>query len=307
LKKELITILGPTATGKTSLATLLASNHEGEIISADSRQVFKNMDIGTGKDLEEYEINDRTIPHHLIDIKEAGTEYSLFDFQKDFVSAYNKIKDRKHLPILCGGTTLYLDSVLSRYELVDVPETYELDESYKSLSNNELIKLLEAKKKLHNSSDTEDRSRLLEAVRISIYKENHPEKILQLPDFNHHTFGILLPMNEIKQKISIRLKHRLKNGMIEEVENLINQGVSHEMLKYYGLEYKFISLFLQKEINYNDLYQKLNSAIHSFAKKQMTKYRSMEKNGVPIIWIDGNADNNEKLNIIRKHCRFLED
>lgn len=297
--KKLITILGSTATGKTSLATQLAYKIHGQIISADSRQVFKHMDIGTGKDLEEYTVNGVEIPHHLIDIKEAGEEYSLFEFLSDYKKAFNKIDQTDDQAILCGGTTLYLDAVLSNYKLTEVPDSYKLPDHYTDLSQPELMQKLSSLKTLHNTSDTLDRDRTMEAIRLALYEKEFSNNTLELPEVEHLVFGIRLPMEEIKRNITLRLKERLKNGMIEEAQHLIELGVSIESLKYYGLEYKFLAEFLEKEITYNDLFQKLNSAIHKFAKKQMTKYRKMESEGIQINWIDGNLSTEAKLEIFR--------
>lgn len=298
--QELITILGPTATGKTNLATHLAKEINGEIISADSRQVFRHMDIGTGKDLDEYSIEGLNIPYHLIDIKDPGEEYSLFDFQKDFIKSFNLIRQKQASSILCGGTTLYLDSILSAYRMVDVPDDFQMPEHYKNKDLNELESVLKELKPLHNTTDLKDRNRLENALRNELFAKESPDSVLKLPEMNHVVFGIGLPMDVIRDKITKRLKFRLKNGMIQEAERLIEMGVSHEMMSYYGLEYKYLSQFLQKQITFNDLVQKLNSAIHQFAKKQMTKYRSMEKNGIEINWIDGTLDLDSKLNIIRE-------
>lgn len=300
-----ITILGPTATGKTQIATKLASEMNGEIISADSRQVFRKMDIGTGKDLDEYLIGGVKIPYHLIDIKNPGEEYSLFEFLRDYKEAYKSIQSRGKQTIVCGGSTLYLEALLQNYEMIKVPENFELPASYKFKDHEELVKELKEISSLHNHTDLIDPKRTLKALRIAKYTIENQDKKIHLPKVQHLVFGIELSRAEIKSRITKRLKERLQNGMIEEAESLIKSGLHYEDLKYYGLEYKYLALYLEGKINRNDLFQKLNSAIHEFAKKQMTRYRKMEKQGVSIHWIDGQLGLEEKLKLINNKFETL--
>lgn len=295
---ELITILGPTATGKTKVAANLALKINGEIISADSRQVFKGMDIGTGKDLEEYTIGSFQIPYHLIDIREPLEEYDLFSFLQDYKDTLSTISARRNKAILCGGTTLYLSAVLQNYQLTHVPESFQLDDATKNLSLPDILRELEANVNVHNTTDKLSRERALKALRISRYERENPDQKLVLPETNHLVFGMELPFDQIKKRITARLKKRLSEGMIDETQELLDNGVSLERLKYFGLEYKFLAMFLSREINYNDMFQKLNSAIHEFAKKQMTRYRKMEKEGVEINWMSAEWTLEDQLSFI---------
>ncbi len=283
---NLITILGPTAVGKTHLAAQLANHFNGEIISADSRQVYMGMDIGTGKDISDYNIDGKTIPHHLIDVIEPKKEFNLFLFNKLFYELFDNITSRGKTPFQVGGTGLYLHSILSGYELnkVDFDET-----RYKELDEYDIsdlkVKLKKINPSLHNTTDLLVKERIIRAIIIS-EKENDKE-VLKKSDINSLTVGIRLDREEVKKRITARLKHRLQNGMIEEVKRLIDEGISFERLNLFGLEYKFIGKYLNGELSYNDMYQKLNSAIHGFAKRQMTWFRKMEKEGIIIHWIKG--------------------
>lgn len=280
---KLITVLGPTAVGKTRLAVHIAGKFNGEIISADSRQVYKGMDIGTGKDIEEYFFDGQPIQYHLIDIAEPDQEYNLFSFRKDFETAFNKIISKNKMPILAGGTGLYLSAVLQNYSLKKVNFDSARKTQLESLCIDELKKLLlSLNPNLHNSTDLLHKDRIVKAIIIS-ESDNIPEKMNV--DFDSLVIGIIKPRVELKKNITKRLKHRLENGMIEEVEKLINKGISSEKLNFFGLEYRFVSQYINGELNYNDMFQKLNSAIHSFAKRQMTWFRKMEKEGVKINWI----------------------
>ena len=290
---NLITILGPTATGKTKLAAELANHFSGEIISADSRQVYKRMDIGTGKDLNDYVVDDTRINYHLIDIIEPEDEYNLYSFIEHFNIAYNDISKRKKLPFLVGGTGLYLSAVLQKYELKKADfiaakkfETYSLDELKKLLIN--------LNPKLHNTTDLVDRERIIKSI---IIEQSNIEKKLKAEQIKSFNIGIRTEREEIKKRITTRLKKRLSEGMIEEVETLIKDGIDYKRLKLFGLEYKFIAMHLNNELSYNDMFQKLNSAIHNFAKRQMTWFRKMEREGVKINWIDG-ADYEKAKNLI---------
>ena len=276
---NLLTILGPTATGKTRIAVQIASYFDGEIISADSRQVYKGMDIGTGKDLIEFQL--LNIKYHLIDIVEPTEEYNLFTFKNDFQSAYKEITNKNKLPVLVGGTGLYLSAILQDYYLPEITGEEEI-KKLNHLTKSKLKEiLLDLKPKLHNVTDLNDKERLVRAILIEkSRKENHPK--VHHP--NSLNVGINLNRDEIKNRITKRLKERLANGMIEETEGLLNTGISSEKLDYFGLEYRFVSKYLTGKLNYNDMFQKLNSAIHNFAKKQMTWFRKMEREGVEINW-----------------------
>lgn len=296
----MITILGPTACGKTRLAVNVASRLGGEIISADSRQVFKGMDIGTGKDLDEYDIDGNIVPYHLIDIRDPGYEYNVFEFQNDFRKAYNSITLRQKLPILCGGTGLYIESVLRCYHLSDVPQNYELRKELENYSDDELTEKLKTYISLHNNTDTETRERLLRAIEIQDYQAKYPQSYVELPQIDSIVVGVSYPRDMVMDNIRRRLKQRLEGGMIDEVESLLNSGVSAERLIRYGLEYKYLTLYLQGAISYSDMFEKLNIAIRQFAKRQMTWFRRMERNGVDIHWIDGTMPLDDKTDKICK-------
>ena len=280
--KKLITILGPTATGKTKLAALLASITDGEIISADSRQVYKGMDIGTGKDIEDYCVNGKAIPYHLVDVKEPGYEYNVFEFQQDFLTAYNDILSRNKQPVLCGGTGLYLEAVLQGYTLKKVPENRALREKLKNKSHEELIEILKTYGLLHNTTDITDRERTLRAIEIREHEQADPEQKF-FPAIPSVIFGIWFERNVIKQRITQRLEKRLKNGMVEEVKSLLNSGLKPEQLVFYGLEYRYVTQYVTGEIDFQTMFNRLNTAIHQFAKRQMTWFRRMEKEALPFI------------------------
>lgn len=302
MKTDLIVILGCTATGKTSLATHFAALNNGEVLSADSRQVYKGMDVGTGKDLSEFIVNGKEVPYHLIDIKEAGEEYNVYEFQKDFLMAYKAVKSRNNLPVLCGGTGLYLEAVLKGYRFVKVPENDKLRKELEHKTTEELVAILSKYKDLHNTTDTIQRKRTIRAIEVANYQKDNEALIKDFPKINSTIFGIHFEREIIKERITKRLKYRLKNeGMIEEVESLLDAGVSSDRLKFYGLEYKLITQFLLKEIDRTEMFNKLNVAIHQFAKRQATWFRKMERNGFEINWIDGNLPMEEKIKIIENH------
>jgi tRNA dimethylallyltransferase len=284
---NLLTILGPTASGKTRLAVALARELGGEIISADSRQVFRGMDIGTGKDLDEY----GGVPHHLIDILDSGAEFSLFAFQRLFFGAFSDISGRERLPILCGGTGLYLDAVLRGYRMVAVPEDPALRLELETRSADELTALLrELKPQQHNTSDLLDRDRTVRAIEIARYERDNATRQEPLPEIRPLIIGIRWERGELRQRITKRLQLRLESGMAAEVQALHEAGVGWERLDYYGLEYRFVGAYLRGELDRNDMFQKLNSAIHNFAKRQENWFRKMEKNGLLINWVDGAGD-----------------
>jgi len=284
LNCNLLVILGPTASGKTRLAVAAAEALGGEIISADSRQVFRRMDIGTGKDLAEY----GNTPYHLIDVLEPGAEFSVFTFQQLFTTAFSDISSRGKLPILAGGTGLYLDAVLRGYEFKEVPENKALRSELALLSMAELQdRLAVLNPQLHNSTDLLERERLLRAIEIASAESSFK---VSLPELRPAIFGIRMEREVVRRRITARLRERLQNGMIEEVAALLAEGVPPERLDAYGLEYRYINLHLSGSLNRNDMYQKLNSAIHDFAKRQENWFRKMEKHGLQIIWLDGSSD-----------------
>ncbi|MHC1707386.1 MAG: tRNA (adenosine(37)-N6)-dimethylallyltransferase MiaA [Bacteroidales bacterium] len=293
----MITILGPTAAGKTSLATNLALLIDAEIISADSRQVYKGMDIGTGKDLSDYEINGKRIPYHLIDICEAGEEYNVYQFMQDFSAACEKIKNSNKQVILCGGTGMYLESVLKGYNLVEVPENTELRKSLEQKPMQELTELILSMGPVHATSDLKSKERIITAIeKRFFYKKNQiPEKKEGVPSI---VFGIKFPREDQRNNISLRLHQRLEAGMVNEVKMLIDNGIKVEQLIAYGLEYKWLAYYLTGRCSYNDMVGSLNVAIHRFAKRQETWFRRMEKNGIKIHWIDGGKPLDDKLNIL---------
>ena len=284
---NLLTILGPTASGKTRLAVALANELQGEIISADSRQVFRGMDIGTGKDLHEY----GSVPYHLINIIDAGGEFSVFAFQRLFLQAFEEIAIRSRLPILCGGTGMYLDAALRGYRMVEVSENTTLRDRLEQLSDAELAeRLIKLKPEQHNKTDLLDRQRTIRAIEIASFHQDHAATTEPFPDIKPLVMGIRWERSLLRQRITDRLRQRLDKGMIEEVQQLHASGVPWERLDYYGLEYRFVGSYLRGEMNGNDLFQRLNHAIHDFAKRQETWFRRMEKHGVPIHWIDGADD-----------------
>jgi tRNA dimethylallyltransferase len=297
----MITILGPTATGKTILAAQLASLLNGEIISADSRQVYRGMDIGTGKDISEYTINNKKIPYHLIDIVDPGYEYNVYEFQHDFLKAFTEIEKRGNIPILCGGTGLYIESILKGYKLINVPLNLNLRDELNIKEDSELITILESFTSLHNTTDTNERERLIRAIEIQTYYKSNPEVDTYFPKIDTKIFGINYDRRVVTMRITERLDERLKNGMIEEVKGLLDSGLEPEQLIFYGLEYKWVTEYLEGKIAYNEMFRRLNTAIHQFSKRQMTWFRKMEKQGIEIIWIDGNLELPQKINFILKN------
>lgn len=293
--RKLITILGPTASGKTTLAAHLANHLNGEVISADSRQVYRNMDLGTGKDLADYVIDGKKIDYHLIDIVDAGYKYNLFEYQRDFLKAYDYVIQRGRQPILCGGTGLYIEAVLNGYNLVEVPENSELRISLQNKSLVELKEILQTYKSLHNDTDVDTAKRAIRAIEIEeYYKDNNIEK-RNFPKIEHVVFGIDIDRELRRQRISKRLKQRLDEGMIDEIKSIINSGVSAEDLIYYGLEYKYVTMYITGQLSYQEMYNSLEVAIHQFSKRQMTWFRGMERRGFTINWLDYNLTTEEKI------------
>jgi len=303
----MITILGPTASGKTALAAHLAYAHDGEVISADSRQVYRGMSVGTGKDLSEYMVNGKAVPYHLIDIADPGYEYNIFEYQRDFLKAYNDITSRGKLPILCGGSGMYLESVLRKYRLKKTEPSQETREALAQKTDEELKDLLFSLKTPHNTTDLHERNRMIRAILISMTPdEKAGENVFpeQMPSF---IFGIHWERTLLREKITNRLQTRLEHGMIEEVRELLNSGLTADQIKFYGLEYRYIMLYLEQQMDYNEMFNRLNIAIHQFAKRQMTWFRKMEKNEIPIFWLDGAASLEENLDKIRQKIFSITD
>lgn len=302
MKYDLITILGPTASGKTSLATRLAFELNGEIISADSRQVYRSMDIGTGKDLSEYIVDGVFIPYHLIDIVEPGYKYNLFEYQRDFLQAYNAIQQKGRQPILCGGTGLYIESILKGYKLVPVPENPSLRAELERYELPQLTEKLKTYKQLHNTTDVDTKKRAIRAIEIEEYYLEHEAEIPEFPKINSLVIGVDIERELRREKISKRLRSRLDEGMVDEVKNILASGVSPDDLIYYGLEYKYLTNYVIGKMTYDDMVSELEIAIHQFAKRQMTWFRGMERRGFTIHWIDATLSMETK---IQKILSFL--
>ena len=287
-------ILGPTASGKTEVAVDLAIKTGGEVISADSRQVYRGMDLGTGKDLNEYSIGEKEVPYHLIDIAEAGYQYNVYQYQRDFLKIYGDLKEREVFPVMCGGSGMYLEAVLKGYQLVQVPVNEKRRAELRMLSLEELSELLRSYKKVNNTSDIENKKRALRAIEIEEYRIANPDRNFSFPAINSLIVGISLERETRRVRITARLNQRLENGMVEEVKQLLENGLKPEDLIYYGLEYKYLTLYVTGELNYQEMRDQLNIAIHQFAKRQMTWFRKMEREGFHIHWLDGNLPLEEK-------------
>jgi tRNA dimethylallyltransferase len=295
-KYNLITILGPTASGKTAVEARVASMLNGEVISADSRQVYRGMDLGTGKDYGDYVVEGKNIPYHLIDIVEAGYEYNVFEYQKDFLKVFEDITSREKLPVMCGGSGLYLEAILKNYKLIQVPINEPLRESLDDKLLWELTEILRGYKNyLHNQTDTESSKRAIRAIEIEEYYLTHPEIDTGMPDIKSLVVGVQFERTARRKRITSRLKQRLREGMLEEVQKLLDSGLTPEQLTYYGLEYKYMTLHLTGKITFQEMFDGLNVAIHQFAKRQMTWYRRMENQGTPIHWLDGFMPMEEKV------------
>jgi len=295
MKYELITILGPTASGKTSFAAALAAQLNTEIISADSRQIYRGMTIGTGKDLEDYVVDGKKIPVHLIDICDPGYKYNVFEYQHDFFKAFKEIREMGKIPILCGGTGLYIESVLKGYRLLDVPQNPELRERLKDKTLPELEVKLGSYKKLHNKTDLDTAQRAIRAIEIEEYYLTQDPEANDYDPVNSLIIGVSIDRELRRQKITSRLKKRLEEGMIEEIQTLFDSGLSPEDLIYYGLEYKFLTLYVTGQLSYREMFEQLEIAIHQFAKRQMTWFRGMERRGFQIHWIDAQLPMEEKM------------
>ena len=303
--QKMITILGPTASGKTPLAaalaaTLTTAGQPAEIISADSRQVYRRMDIGTGKDLKDYQVSMVHVPYHLIDICEPGTKYNLFLYQQDFFDAYNDIINRGKTPILCGGTGLYIEAVLKGYHLSPVPQNQVLRDSLEGKSLQELTEMLrELKQKngsaMHNTTDVDSCQRAIRAIEIETYNQEHPMPLREIPPIESLIIGVNIDRDLRREKITRRLKARLEEGMVDEVQSLLGEGIPAEDLTYYGLEYKYVTEYVLGHLSYDEMFRQLEIAIHQFAKRQMTWFRGMERRGITIHWIDGTLTMDEKI------------
>jgi tRNA dimethylallyltransferase len=302
---EMITVLGPTAAGKTAFAAHLASRLGGEIISADSRQVYRGMDIGTGKDYEDYRVGEERIPYHLVDILDAGHEYNVYLFRQDFLRVFTEIKERNRIPILCGGTGLYIESVLRNYRLLHVPANPELRADLEKKGFEELSGMLRLYGPLHNQTDTVNRKRLIRAIEIAMYQaaKTETEPPSETKELDSVVLGIHLERSVRRERITERLLKRLGEGMVCEVEGLLRQGVTPDRMEYYGLEYRYVTRYILKEMTFDEMVKSLNAAIHQFAKRQMTYFRGMERRGIRIHWIDGQLPMEERVEKALSICR----
>jgi tRNA dimethylallyltransferase len=297
---DIIVVTGPTATGKTRLAALVAARLGSEVISADSRQVYRGMDIGTGKDLSDYLVNGREVPCHLVDIVDAGYRYNVFEYQRDFLKVYESMCSRGLLPVVCGGSGMYVDSIVSGYRLIQVPVNEPLRQELEGKDLQELTGILSGYKQLHNKTDVDTVKRAVRAIEIEEYytTENVPDT--SLPEINPLIIGIMFDRDTRRERISRRLRERLEGGMIEEVRRLLDSGIHPDDLIYYGLEYKYVTLFILGMMTYGEMFSKLETEIHRFAKRQMTWFRGMERRGVEICWIDGSLPEDEKVETVMK-------
>jgi tRNA dimethylallyltransferase len=297
---DLLVLTGPTAAGKTALAAMVASLTGAEIISADSRQIYRGMDIGTGKDLSEYIINGRLVPFHLIDIAEPGYKYSVFEYQRDFLKVYSELCSRGVLPIVCGGSGMYIDSIVSGYRLAEVPPDHSFREEHEKMSMEELTAILKTYRELHNVTDLDTKKRVVRAIEIERFYAAREGSVTSFPRLRSLVVGVSIDRDARRAKISQRLRDRLDNGMIDEVKRLMDNGVSSETLIYYGLEYKYITQYLTGVISFEEMFSRLETEIHRFAKRQMTWFRGMERKGTEIHWIDSLLPMEDKAQQILK-------
>ncbi|HBZ21145.1 MAG TPA: tRNA (adenosine(37)-N6)-dimethylallyltransferase MiaA [Bacteroidales bacterium] len=294
-KYDLLVVTGPTASGKTSLAAALALKLNGEVISADSRQVYRHMNLGTGKDYNDYVVEGRKIPYHLVDIADPGYKYSVFEYQQDFIKVLADLRSRNVFPVVCGGSGLYIDSVVSGYKMTEVPPDPEFRASLETRSLEELTKILSSYKKLHNRTDTDTKKRAIRAIEIEHFIETGKQIFTDIPEVKPLVTGVLFGRDIRRERISERLKSRLEEGMVDEVKHLLAEGIDPDILVYYGLEYKYITHYITGRISYEEMYTSLETAIHQFAKRQMTWFRGMERRGIKIHWIDGELPMNTKV------------
>lgn len=297
---NLISILGATASGKTGVAAHLSKRLNGEIISADSRQVYRGMSIGTGKDIDDYAVEGQPIPYHLIDIVDAGQQYNVFEYQRDFLKAFETISERGKIPVLCGGSGMYIEAVLKGYRLINVPINEALRAQLSNKTLLELIELLKNYKNLHNTSDVDTVKRAIRAIEIEEYYLEHSEIDTTYPNINSLLIGVKFDRDSRRKRITQRLKSRLDEGMIDEVKTLLNSGLTPESLIYYGLEYKYLTQYVLGQLSYNEMFSQLETSIHQFSKRQMTWFRRMEKQGFNIHWLDGYQPMEEKIDNILK-------
>lgn len=292
---DMITIIGPTASGKTPLAAALATRIGAEIISGDSRQVYRRMDLGTGKDLADYVVDGQPVPYHLIDVAEPGYKYNVFEYQRDFLRAYEDIRRRGKMPLLCGGTGLYIEAVLKGYRLIPVPENPELRERLADKSLDELTAILASYKQLHNTTDVDTVKRAIRAIEIEEYYLRQPVGTREFPAIRSLLVGVDIDRERRREKITRRLRQRLEEGMVDEVKRLLEEGIAPDDLIYYGLEYKFLTQYVLGQLSYDEMFCGLETAIHQFAKRQMTWFRGMERRGFTIRWIDATLPMEEKV------------
>ena len=300
-KYDLLTILGPTASGKTPFAAHLAARLDTEIISADSRQIYRGMDLGTGKDLADYVVEGKAIPYHLIDICDPGYKYNLFEYQRDFLKAYEAIRKRGKLPIMCGGTGLYLESILKGYRLLDVPQNPELRAALEGKSLEELTVILQDYKTLHNTTDVDTAKRAIRAIEIEEFYRQTPPEVRSFPELQSFIIGLDISRELRREKITRRLKQRLEEGMLDEIRRLLDSGLSPDDLIYYGLEYKYLTLHVIGKLSYEEMFTQLEIAIHQFAKRQMTWFRGMERRGIAIHWIEATLPMDEKIELVMQN------
>lgn len=294
LMHDILVITGPTATGKTRLAALVADRMGGEVISADSRQVYRGMDIGTGKDLSDYTVDGRRVPVHMVDIVDAGYRYNVYEYQRDFLRVFEDMSVRCVFPVVCGGSGMYVDSIVSGYRLVQVPVNAQLRALLAGRSLEELTEILSQYKSLHNKTDVDTVKRAIRAIEIADYYSHHPVDERPFPVRNPLVIAVFVDRETRRKHISERLRSRLEEGMIEEVQRLLVGGIHPDDLIYYGLEYKYITLYLMNRLSREEMVQKLEVEIHRFAKRQMTWFRGMERRGIAINWIDGSMSDPEK-------------
>jgi tRNA dimethylallyltransferase len=292
---DLLVVIGPTASGKTSLAVRIAKKVCGEIISADSRQVYRGMDLGTGKDYNDYLVDGIRLPCHLIDIADPGYKYNVFEYQRDFIKVFSNLKERKVFPVVCGGSGMYADSIITGYKMFEVSPDSGLRFELEKKSMEELKEILSTYKSLHNTTDIDTKKRVIRAIEIEHFNRNQGKQNTEFPKVRSLVVGVMLDRESRRRRITERLRQRIDAGMVDEVKHLIDMGINAETLIYYGLEYKFITLYLTGKLSFNEMFRDLEIAIHQFSKRQMTWFRGMERRGIKINWLDGNLPMVEKV------------